>query len=119
MCKEGRKILLRTCELEGKLLDLELGAPEWLKMRTLNLLWRGTVGAKAPRPPLWSSHFNLAARGKPAPGQTRLLRAVGHDWAQGLPCVKEEKVPQEEPAIITPIDLYSHGPCNYDSLGIK
>lgn len=29
-------------------------------------------GAKAPQPPLWLSHFNLAAREKPKPGQMRL-----------------------------------------------
>lgn len=91
VCKEGKGILLRTWELEGKLPNLELRVPEWLKIRMLNLLVEEGNGRESPRPPLWSSLFKLATEESQRQGRWGSLKHLGRTRQCRLPrgCVEE------------------------------
>lgn len=97
---------MRTWELEGKLLALELRAPEWQEMKTLTHLVERGNGSESHMPPLRSSYLYTAARADECP-QGHCVWLGRKDYLEG---VLEEEVLQEQPALTTPMALYSHGP---------
>lgn len=73
---------MKNMEAGGEITGSGIRAAEYLKTRTLQPLVERGSGSESPTPPLlWSSHFNVAARAKPEPEQTPLLRAMRHEWA--------------------------------------
>lgn len=89
-------------------------------MRTLNPLV-----ARGSESPMGSSVVIMLQPGSQSQGRQGSSEQLGMTWgwgrgAQSLQNVWwRKKILQEEPVIITPIDLFYHGPHNCDSPGIK